>query len=516
MREREENKPKTQYDRLIQRREKEIRKSIQDLTKEIKTEARKDLINTFNQTASSTETNIQKKNKALKAKLRKKCKKLDEQTDLSTSSIKMMKKILKALDQYIRRPKKNQGIQITLSKLQNKQLKQLYKKQSWETITDQITHTALENTLTKFKEITEIYGRKIINALWWEVSKKDINTLSINELRKYEKRVKIKSILKEKEITNPNDIDDLRIFWRRNEITQQDLIEYFKTIQNIDYTPKSREKIKERAKEQQQTRKTNQKIEKKIWIIPLNTINTLLNHEEELNTRYNTYFPNNEVTLGQLKAYLEKKKNKLEKEILKGKKEQLTQDKITTLNETFANIEKSTLKQNISKYANQVKRQGISKTQCEQRLERRKRDDEEVASSCERRTEEIIKSFEDIWRVYSKILKTNEKKINYDKELVFNTEFKTRLSKTLLNEREKDKNPIESQWEKSVKEAIYNKICSKNKAPIIVTKIWEYRQIPFYNHKILLRLAGDWKMSVVKILPREAKKITIKKQHSNQ
>ena len=102
---------------------------------------------------------------------------------------------------------------------------------------------------------------------------------------------------------------------------------------------------------------------------------------------------------------------------------------------------------------------------------RLKRDDNEVLKSCEQRSEEYTNSFTDIWGENTKYLHTNTKNIPYDKELTFNQEFKEKLSKKLYQERQKEKNPRESKREQKLKEAIYNKICSKNKAPIIVTKI---------------------------------------------
>lgn len=139
-----------------------------------------------------------------------------------------------------------------------------------------------------------------------------------------------------------------------------------------------------------------------------------MRNEEELKKQYNTYFPNDEVTIEQFKTYLEKEKEKKEKKALKEKKQQLTPDKINLLNQTFEQISKKVLLKDKDTYSNKLKKQGISKTQFELRLERRKRDNEEVKSSCEEKANKLIEQFEDTFMQRTKYLKIENRKTQYN------------------------------------------------------------------------------------------------------
>lgn len=102
--------------------------------------------------------------------------------------------------------------------------------------------------------------------------------------------------------------------------------------------------------------------------------------------------------------------------------------------------------------------------------ERLKRDEETVKESCNRWTKEISTNLKEIWKDSKKLLKRQTKQIQYEKDLLCNLEFTQRLETKLFEERKKDQKPQESQREKNLKEAIYNKICGKFKTPLILQR----------------------------------------------
>ncbi len=484
---------------IVTRRKNELRKATNDLIKLTKDEI-KDILRDINANRSNT-TNLNTMTKEVE----KVQETIQQVRTIKESSIKEIHSILKILDNHFRNTKKNHKIEIPLKDLDNTKLQTIYEHQVHKEIREGIFGPVLEETLKKFNTIVKQYSKKILKTL--QLDSKEEDELTITKLSQYNKRVQIQYIIEQNKITNPEDIKNFKIFWPK--ITAKDVQEYYQTIKNQKYNLDDR---KEQQREKNQKNFKIQTIIKKALWDERETCLERLRNEEELEGQYHTYFPNNEVTIDQFKAYLEKEKEKKEKKALKEEKQQLTPEKINLLNQTFEKISKKDLLKNKDTYSNKLKRQGISKTQFELRLERRKRDDEEVASSCEGKANKLIEQFENTFNQRTKYLKIEDRKTQYNWKITFNDDYKERFKKSIVEHRKKEGDPQGSQWEQTIERDIDDKKQTIGSNEIILQKNGKHYIMSLNDIKLILKITKQG-MEVVNILPR---KLTIKLKTPNQ